>query len=130
MICATLRSSSVNKALITTCTLSNASDFPKLRCKGTHFCRIWQTFTSFFYSLPERLRSKWSRSILRIRMLFGVTSTYSSPLIYSKHSSRLIYVLGMTRAFSSLPLARTLVSCLALVTLMTRSLSCTCSPTT
>ena len=74
-------------------------------------------------SLLERLRSRWSRIILRMRMLLGVTSTSSSPLIYSRHSSRLITVFGMTRALSSEPLARTLVSCLALVTLITRSLS-------
>ena len=82
------------------------------------------------YSLPARLRSRWSRIILRMRMDFGVTSTYSSALMYSRHSSSESTVLGMMRALSSVPEARTLVSCFAFVTLMTRSLSWTCSPTT
>lgn len=74
-------------------------------------------------SLFKRLRSAWSSVIFRMRMLLGVTSNSSSALIYSKHSSKLITTLGITRALSSEPLARTLVSCLALVTLITKSLS-------
>ena len=60
---------------------------------------------------------------LRIRMLFGVTSTYSSSLMYSKASSSEKITGGMIRAFSSEPEARMLVSFLDLVTLMTRSFS-------
>ena len=58
-----------------------------------------------------------------ILMLFGVTSTSSSSLMYSRASSSDRTVRGTMRALSSEPLARVLVSCFALHTLITRSLS-------
>ena len=84
----------------------------------------------FFYSLLARLRSNSSRITLRIRMLFGVTSTYSSALMYSNASSSEKTTGGMMRALSSEPEARMLVSFFDFVTLITKSFSCTCSPTT
>ena len=56
-------------------------------------------------------------------MDLGVTSTYSSPLIYSNASSRENCTGGIRRAFSSEPEARMLVSFFDLVTFTTRSLS-------
>src|SRR5690554_3759192 len=85
---------------------------------------------AFFYCLDKRLRSCSCRRILRRRMDLGVTSTYSSPWMYSRASSRL-KVMGVTmRTLSSEPEARMLVSFLLLVTLITRSPSRLFSPIT
>ena len=77
----------------------------------------------WIYSLLARLRSSSSKMTLRIRMLFGVTSTYSSALMYSKAYSSEKTTGGMIRALSSEPDARMLVSFFDLVTLMTKSFS-------
>ena len=81
-------------------------------------------------TLLARLRSSSSRIILRMRRWLGVTSTYSSSLMYSRASSRLNTTGGTIFAFSSAPEARMLVSFLDLVTLITMSLSLADSPTT
>src|SRR5690554_361275 len=87
-------------------------------------------FGRLFYCLDKRLRSCSCRRILRRRMDFGVTSTYSSPWMYSRASSKL-KVMGVTmRTLSSEPEARILVSFLLLVTLITRSPSRLFSPMT
>ena len=75
------------------------------------------------YSLFARLRSNSSRITLRIRILLGVTSTYSSALMYSRASSKENTTGGMIRALSSEPEARILVSFFDLVTLITKSFS-------
>ena len=62
-------------------------------------------------------------------MLLGVTSTYSSALIYSNASSRLKTTGGARETLSSEPEARMLVSFFDLVTFTTKSPSLECSPT-
>src|SRR5690606_7846046 len=71
--------------------------------------------------LASFLRMFGSRTRLRRRNDSGVTSRSSSSPRYSRHSSRLILLGGMSRRFSSLPEALTLVRFLFLVTLMSRS---------
>ena len=81
------------------------------------------TTTKINQFLFARLRSVSSRITLRIRIDLGVTSTYSSSLMYSNASSKENCTGGIRRAFSSEPEARILVSFLDLVTFTTRSLS-------
>ena len=66
----------------------------------------------FALSLPQAstvrleafLRSFSSRKILRIRRLFGVTSRYSSSVMYSMHSSKLNFTAGAMFSLLSVPL--------------------------
>ena len=77
-----------------------------------------------------RLRSVSSSRIFRSRIALGVTSTYSSSLIYSSASSSEKMTAGAMFIFSSEPLARMLVSFFDLVRLMVMSPSRVLSPTT
>ena len=63
-------------------------------------------------------------------MAWGVTSTYSSPWMYSRASSNVKTFGGAIEVFSSEPEARMLVSCLDLVTLTVMSFWRVCSPMT
>lgn len=63
-------------------------------------------------------------------MAWGVTSTYSSSLMYSSASSSEKILGGAIDALSSEPEARMLVSCLALVTLTVMSPARVLSPMT
>ena len=77
-----------------------------------------------------RLRSFSSSRILRRRIECGVTSTYSSPWMYSSASSSVKTFGGAIDVLSSDPEARMFVSCLALVTLTVMSFWRVCSPIT
>ena len=77
-----------------------------------------------------RLRSTSCSNILRRRMAWGVTSTYSSAWMYSNASSSVKTFGGAIEGLSSDPEARMLVSCLALVTLTVMSFWRVCSPIT
>ena len=83
-----------------------------------------------FYLLPARRRSVSSRIIFLIRRCFGVTSRYSSALMYSNASSREKITGGISFTLSSEPDARILVSFFDLVTFTMRSPSLAFSPTT
>ena len=74
-------------------------------------------------SMIARLRSISSKITLRIRIALGVTSTYSSSLIYSSASSSENWIGGIRRTLSSEPEARIFVNFFDLVTLITRSFS-------
>ena len=70
---------------------------------------------------PDRLRSVSFKRIFRIRRHSGVTSTYSSDWMYSKHSSKLNTLGGASRTLSSAPEERILVNFLVLVTCLTHT---------
>ena len=63
-------------------------------------------------------------------MAWGVTSTYSSSLMYSSASSSVKTFGGVITALSSEPEARMFVSCLDLVTFTVMSFWRVCSPIT
>ena len=65
-----------------------------------------------------------------MRMFAGVTSTSSSSSMNSMACSSVMRIGGVSWMFSSVPAARTLVSCLALSALTTRSFSRECRPIT
>src|SRR5205085_2595554 len=75
-------------------------------------------------------RSSGLRSRLRIRRLFGVTSTSSSGPIYSSANSKPISRGGVRTSASSVPDARMLDRCFSLQTLTSMSSSRLFSPTT
>ena len=72
--------------------------------------------------LGARLRAFSVRCFLRRRILTGVTSTSSSSSINSNACSSVCLIGGTSVSASSVPEARTLVSCLPLMGLTTRSL--------
>src|SRR6185369_6497613 len=74
-------------------------------------------------SREARLRSCSFRKRLRSRIVFGVTSTSSSSAMNSTALSSVSWIGGTRRTASSVPDARTLVNCLPLIGLTTRSLS-------
>lgn len=88
-----------------------------------------ETFIPYFL---KRAFMRWllSRICLRIRRLFGVTSSSSSSARNSRQSSRLSVFGGIRRRASSLPLARVFVKCFFLQTLTTMSSDFGDSPTT
>src|SRR5690554_3327717 len=93
--------------------LQHVSGNKKVRPKPDfHFGLHALRRSAFAYAREARLRSFSVRSFLRTRIDSGVTSTNSSLSINSSARSSDILIGGLNTCASSVPDARTLVSCL------------------